>query len=143
MESPIVLHREVEYDSLCPEYVIDKFLEFTRNVQSLTYQLDAQIEEYRNQEQDFDHYIELSDDLSEDEAYKVYCRIKDMRRERRKCKNEKELLEPVLDWITNAESSLKSLQNVLGKIRKNKVTIDNRAYVVRTHVFEEDSPEDV
>ena len=86
---------------------------------------------------DIEHYAELHPDLDGAEGYKVYGKLRDVRRERRKLKNENELLKPFYDWLGENTQAVKKLEQALGKTRNTAEVIDNRKYMTRTGVLNE------
>lgn len=88
--------------------------------------LDAQM-------QDIMHYIELSENLGGVDGYRSYCLLRDVRRERRKCKSENDLLRPLYEYLSD-RVVMNQLAQVLGKIRSANETISKRQYVLRTDV---------
>lgn len=124
----------LDYNSLRPETELKSFLDFLRNVES-RYQADCERENDLNQEtQDLLHLMELSENMNACKGYKAYKTLSNVRRERRQCKNEIELLEAVYKFIEDNRLFIRQLEQVLGKTRNTKQTIDNRSYMMRTDV---------
>ena len=101
------------------------------------YQLSK--EEYDNLEnnmQDLLHYIEMGSDKNANVGYKLYKQLAEIRRRRRACKNEIDLLQPIYDAFSNTET-LNILAQVQGNCRIAKQKIENSAYTVRTDVLEQ------
>lgn len=82
--------------------------------------------------QDYLHKLEL-EDLDYSERAKVATKIAKARKERRKCKNRAEELQPLVDYLTSdkGKTMLNSLREVLGKTRKAEDRQKNRTYTNR------------
>ena len=82
--------------------------------------------------QDYLHKLEL-EDLDYSERAKVATKIAKARKERRKCKNRAEELQPLVDYRTSdkGKTMLNSLREVLGKTRKAEDRQKNRTYTNR------------
>lgn len=125
-------YEEQEYDVLQTESALKSFLDFSREV---TPRYNAAIDrgaELDKETQDVLHLMELGEDMNASKGYKAYKILATIRRERRVCKNEAELLEPIVRFITDNQQTIKQLEQVLGKTRTVKQTIANRSYAMRT-----------
>lgn len=82
--------------------------------------------------QDYLHKLEL-EDLDYSERAKVATKIAKARKERRKCKNRAEELQPLVDYLTSdkGKTMLNSLREVLGKTRKAEDRQKSRTYTNR------------
>lgn len=130
------LTRHMEYDSLGPEDTIRQFLGFLADCKS-RYDEDVRlVEEYQLQKQDLDHYAEMAENLGRTAGHAYYRKVREIWRNRRQCKNEAELLKPVVDFIEANKDSLASLAATQGKCRQAREKIDQREYIVRTTVLE-------
>lgn len=135
--SIVIDTKKMAYDSLSPDANITGFLAFCRDVKSRYEGNLREIAEREAELQDLDHYAELHGDLDIRRGFALYKKIRDVRRERRKCKSENELLAPMYNWIFANDSELNCLSVVLGQVRKTAEVIDNRKYMTRTGVLEE------
>ena len=132
--APITLSRESNFDSLCPEEKIRDFLTFARAVVS-RYEDDERLQsDSEAQTQDLLHYMELSDNMNAAEGFGMYKKLTDVRRIRRDCKNEIDLLKPVYDFLVSGDL-IKQLEQLQGKCRIGKQTISGRQYTLRTDVM--------
>lgn len=125
-----------EYDTTKPE---DTFREFIRNVKAMVKRYDANItrlSELEDQMQDVMHFMEMSKSKNVPEGYKLYKKLTDIRKERRACKNEMDLLKPVYEMF-HGTKLLDQLAHVQGECGKVKKSIDGRAYTVRTYILED------
>ena len=68
-------------------------------------------------------------------GYRLYRKLTELRRERRACKNECDLLQPVYDYF-HATDVLNRLTILQGDCVRAKDAIDNRTYMTRTDVLE-------
>ena len=82
--------------------------------------------------QDYLHKLEL-EDLDYSERAKVATKIAKARKERRKCKDRVEVLQPLMDYLTSdkGKTMLNLLREVLGKTRKAEDRQKNRVYTNR------------
>lgn len=133
----IRLTRHMEYDSLNPEEIIAQFVAFLSDCKS-RYDEDMRlIDEYQLQKQDLDHFAEMAENLDRTQSARFYRTLRDVWRKRRQCKNEAELLRPVIDFIESNKDALNQLPIVQGKIRQAREIIDQREYLVRTSVLDD------
>jgi len=130
-----VLSSVLEYDTLKPEETIKDFCAKVRNMLA-RYQYDKDQYTLLEQEmQDLLHFVEMGTDKNANIGYKIYKRLAVVRRERRTCKNEMDLLQPIYDAFGGGDK-LNLLAQIQGNCRIAKQTIDNRAYTVRTDVLD-------
>lgn len=131
IEPQPILASHLEYDTLHPEDTIRDFCAAVRNMLQ-RYQYDKDRYNHLEQEmQDLLHYIEMGTDKNANAGFKLYRQLAEIRRERRVCKNEMDLLQPIFDGFNGSEI-LNSLAQIQGVCRTTKQAIDNRVYTVRT-----------
>lgn len=130
-----ILVGNVEYDTLHPEETFKSFCVAIRSMLSRFEYNKERLSDLDCQLQDLLHYIELSGDKNANVGYKLYKQIALVRRERRACKNEIDLLQPVYEAFHDTDL-LNRLSETQGKCRVAKQTIDNRGYTVRTDILE-------
>ena len=126
-----VLHYNVNYDSSHPEEVIRTLV---AQMKSMVARYDAnknRVQEIEAELLDLYHYIEIASNQKVTDGYKLYRRMAELRRERRACKNENDLLWPVYQYF-HATDVLPKLANVQGEVAKAQSAIDMRVYSVRT-----------
>lgn len=129
-----ILSSDIEYDTLHPEETIKEFCAAIRNMLA-RYQYNKEQYDYLEQEmQDILHFIEMGSDKNANTGFKLYKQLAEIRRQRRICKNEMDLLQPIYDAFGGNEK-LNVLAQVQGLCRTTKQAIDNRAYTVRTDVL--------
>ena len=131
-----ILHYDLEYDFTKPEQTIR---DFVANVKAMVTRFETNKEriiEIENELLDLYHYIEISTYKKVPDGYKLYRKMAELRRERRACKNENDLLQPIYEHF-HATEVLNKLANVQGECAKCKAAIDNRTYTVRTDILDE------
>ena len=140
----IRMSRRYDYDTLFPEQRISEFLTFIRDAESRYNENLRLIEEYQAQKTDLDHYMELSENLTAAQGYKYYRLSREMWRKRRACKNEVELLQPLISFVESHPELINGLKELQGRCGKAKESIDQREYVVRTNILDsfEDKKDD-
>ncbi len=73
--------------------------------------------------------------MNASEGYKTYKKLAEVRRQRRNCKNENELLAPLYVFIQQNPKTVNELATVLGKCRAAKDAIEHRMYSARTDII--------
>lgn len=131
-----VLHYDLEYDSMKPEQTIRDFVSNIKGMVSRFESNKARIIEIENELLDVYHYIEISTYKKVPDGYKLYRKMAELRRERRACKNENDLLQPIYEYF-HATEVLNKLSHVQGECAKCMEAIDNRTYTVRTDILDE------
>ena len=135
----MMFHRGVAYDSLRPEESLRSFLDFTRAVLMRYKENGRLLAEYEKQTQDLLHYIELHENLSAARGFAMYTKLRNIRRARRVCKDENELLKPLVDFLISGKSQTDQLAKILGSCRAAREAIDARQYRLRTDVLREEA----
>ena len=131
-----ILSSDLEYDSLKPEETIRNFCASIRNMLSRYQYCKEQFSLLENEMQDLLHFIEMAADKNANLGFKLYKRLAEIRRERRVCQNELDLLQPIYDAFGGGEK-LNVLAQIQGACRTTKQAIDGRAYTVRTDVLDQ------
>ena len=131
-----VLFNSEEYDTLHPESTIRLFCGDIREMISRYEGNKERFNELENEMQDLLHYIEMTGDKNANIGFKLYKRLSEVRRERRICQNEIDLLQPIYDSFKDTDllNTLASIQGRCGSVKKQ---IDGRAYTVRTDVLDQ------
>lgn len=91
------------------------------------------IDEQHEQEaltQDIEHKLEL-EKLTYHETAKLGLMLRDARQKRRRAKDLAEILEPLVLWIEENETSIKALERTLGKMRTKEKNHKLRCYAPR------------
>ena len=130
------LHYDIEYDTMKPENTIREFSEKIKSMINRYEGNKAKIFEIENELNDLEHYMEIGNFKNVPEGYRLYRKLAELRRERRACKNENDLLWPIYEHF-HATEVLNRLTKVQGECSKLKDTIDSRYYAVRTDVLDE------
>ena len=131
-----ILHREWEYDTLHPEETLKQFLSFLRSVRprfNANYEAAGACD---LKMQDILHKIEMGDNMDAKHGYQVYKLARDIRRERRICKTENDLLRPICSFLDQYPDFISSLERLQGEVSYMKTNIDERTYTMRTDIFE-------
>ena len=135
ISEPLVLTSEAEYDSLHPEEELRKMVSFLKSAKE-RYESNQRLMEECNQETtDLWHYAEMHKDLSAKDGFAFYKATRDSCRKRRVCKNELELLQPVVEYLEAHPELLNDLPRVQGLCGKAKQRIGLRQYSLRTGVI--------
>lgn len=81
--------------------------------------------------QDILHEVELSEPKRGQEAARLYRQLRAVRAERRRCKEENELIGPLADWIASNQNALHALTRVQGTMSKTREHQASRRYTPR------------
>ena len=131
-----VLHYNLEYDSTHPEKVLRDFIGNIRDMMARFEGNQQRLAEIETELVDLEHYIEIAGFQSAPNGYKLYKKLANLRRERRACKNENDLLLPIYEHF-HATGVLSKLGLVQGEVAKTREAVDARVYAVRTDVLDE------
>lgn len=110
---------------------IDEFLAFLREADSIYRQAEATEQEAHNETQDLLHTIELVS-CADDEMLELARRFKSVRQDRRASKDAMDMLLAVKEWSEANRPVIKSLEQLLGKVRKAEKNTDNRIYTFKS-----------
>lgn len=88
------------------------------------------------QTQDLLHTIELRETGYHDMA-KMAKLIKEVRQKRRDAKDTRIKCQYIIDWIEENGKVIKSLERLLGEVRKIERNLENRSYFPKTDIVEE------
>ena len=131
-----ILRSEERYDTLFPEETFKDFCGKVRQMMSKYESNKAELSRLENEMQDLLHFVEMGKNKNANEGFKLYKKLCEVRRQRRVCKNEIDLLQPVYEMF-HGTKMLDQIACVQGQCRAMKQTIDNRSYFVRTDVLSE------
>ena len=126
----------VDYDTTQPEKTISEFVKAINSMVSRFEGNKNRISEIESEILDIEHYMELGNFKNVPDGYKIYRKLAELRRERRACKNENDLLLPVYQYF-HATEVLKRLSAIQGDCAKMRNTVDGRAYSIRTDILDE------
>lgn len=80
------------------------------------------------------HRLETEVDCN-DETSRLGILLREVRRKRRVAKDKREVLTPIVDWLTSNGTDINSLYRTLGEVRKFEKRQGNRAYAPRTDIL--------
>lgn len=122
-----------------PSEYIEEFLRFIR--EAPTEHRIAESREYDadKETQDILHWTEFYGRIPENREYaeKMQEVLGSIRERRREAKNTAEILEPVVEWGLTHTETVKSLEQLLGEVRKAEKAVKNRQYGYRTEIMAE------
>lgn len=98
------------------------------------YERDVErIDEIHGELQDIEHEIELSPNKNMYEGYLLYKQIKDLRMERRRCKEEIEILKDIYEFFTSqvGKEFKNKIQRIQGDAAKLREVQERRVYTPR------------
>lgn len=115
---------------------IEIFLNFLRQAKR-EYQIAITEEREKDAEsQDLVHRLELNHNTYHDMA-KIAKTITKVRRERRQAKDRQQVLKPVTDWICQNTRVMKSLEELLGAVRRAEKALEGRTYTQKTDILKQ------
>lgn len=132
---PILVSTE-PYDSLHPEETIK---EFAKNIRAMLERYEENAEtiiEMENATQDILHLSEMWSKRNAPDGCQMDIITMEIRKERRRCKNENAILQPVYD-LFHATPLLDKLAAVQGDCGKIKRSIAAKGYSIRTNVLDD------
>lgn len=116
---------------------IEEFLDFLRDSDQQYCMAVENEKDANDATQDILHAIELSTYNSRRTGHLVKT-LKTVRKNRRTAKETKETLLAVVDWSEKHKDAIKSLERLLGDVRKTERRIQNRVYSPRTEIMKEE-----
>ena len=114
---------------------ISAFLDFVREAQIEYDVARMKQSEADSETQDILHRLELHDDSYHDMA-RLSKTLKEARQDRRAAKDAISELDPTCGWVRENARVLKSLEQLLGNVRKAEKATQNRYYSDRTDAVE-------
>lgn len=133
--SQILAHRTDEYDQLSTLEIVEEFNSLLKEAKSIYEENEVARRESDDRILDLLHYAELHDNLSASDGFRVYQKITAARRERRRSKDENELLEPLMEFIRQNPKLVNDIGTLVGKLRGTKRCIEQRIYKTRTDII--------
>ena len=113
------------------------FLAFLRESEALL-RISAQNEQEANDAtQDILHMLELNEMPYHDTA-KLARKLAEIRRQRRAAKDLYNTVSPIASWAENNKAVIKSLERLLGDVRRAEKLMQNRMYTQKTGVLKEE-----
>lgn len=116
---------------------LERFLDFLKSAESQLDQAMAGQQEAEAETQDILHSLEL-EKHSYHEMAALSRKLAEIRQTRRQHKDTAAQLTPVVEWTRENDGAVRSLQRLLGDVRKTERNTQNRFYTPRTNVLKED-----
>lgn len=133
--SQILPHRPDEYDQLSTLEIVEEFNTLLKEAKSIYDENETIRKESDDKILDLLHYAELHENLNASAGFRVYKLMAEARRERRRSKDENELLEPIMEFIRQNPKLVNEIGALVGKLRGTKRCIDQRIYRTRTDII--------
>jgi len=115
---------------------IENFLSLLREVEQ-QHSISVTVEQDSNDEtQDMLHIIEL-EKVKQEEVNTLYNKLKEARIKRRTAKDYVLQTTPVISWIEENKNVIKSLEKLLGEVRKAERYSHNKIFTPKTRISEE------
>lgn len=114
---------------------IENFLQFLRDTKEVYDISKLKENDADNETQDILHKLELGDN-SYHETAGLAKLLRTVRRERRKAKDNALMTAPIVDWIEENERVIKSLERLLGAVRKAEKSTEGRYYNPKTDILD-------
>ena len=115
---------------------LEDFLDYLRETAEQCRIADADRVDMEAATQDLLHALELGEDKATERA-RIGLKLREIRRKRRTAKNTVEQSRPVAEWAEQNRAVIKSLERLLGDVRKLEHKSENRIYAPRTNVLDE------
>lgn len=109
---------------------METFLSYLRETEQLYHMAELDEQEANDETQDILHSLELQDHDYHEFA-KLSKELRGVRQKRRAAKDTMSETAPVLDWIDANRAVIKSLERLLGDVRKAEKNTENRIYTPR------------
>lgn len=85
--------------------------------------------------QDILHYIELKD-LFPTTAFHIALKLRQVRKDRRKAKDTRALVNPVWEWAAANRKAVRELEKALSEVRRQEKHLKKRTYFPKTKVLD-------
>lgn len=122
---------------ISPEGTLREFVKFFREIKP-RYEEAVRLQgEYENQINDLQHYAELHPNLNAAQGNKLYRKLAEALRNRRACKIEVQLLEPMYQYVMKAGNLPDQLSGIQGRVRGVREKIEERVYRCRTEILDD------
>lgn len=112
---------------------LSAFLDFLRSSDEELYIVCSIQRDMDQATQDILHHIEMQENTQHEFILEGIA-LKDIRQKRRNAKDRERILTPVVEWYAANQRVVNDLQRLLGKVRKEEKSIENRTYTNRTEV---------
>ena len=114
---------------------IENFLEYMRQIEQLYHISIANEQEANDATQDILHSLELEEHDYHSSA-RIARKLKEVRQTRRAAKDLTLKTQVVVNWIDENRKTIKTLEQLLGEVRKMERNTENRIYTPKTSVIE-------
>lgn len=114
---------------------IENFLQFLRDTKEVYDISKLKENDADNETQDILHKLELGNN-SYHETAGLAKLLRTVRQERRKAKDNALMTVPIVDWVEENERVIKSLERLLGAVRKAEKSTEGRYYTPKTDIIE-------
>ena len=115
---------------------IESFLKFLRDVEQYLHISKANEQEANGETQDILHALELGE-LNYHQRARLAEKLKEVRKKRRAAMDLLEEVAPIVEWEESHRDVIKSLEKLLGELRKIEKNQETRIYTARTKVLDE------
>lgn len=115
---------------------LEEFLRYLRETEEQVRMAEANRVEADAATQDILHALELGQHNAADRA-RLAQTLREVRRQRRTAKDTLEQAGLVAAWATENHATVKSLERLLGEVRKLERYMENRVYTPKTHILDE------
>ena len=109
---------------------LESFLEYLRDCLQIYHIAEDEEAETDALTQDILHCLELEEHDGA-EYLGLAEELTEARRRRRAAKDRLTMTEPVVSWLEGNQSAVKSLERLLGEVRKAEKSTENRVYIPR------------
>ena len=94
----------------------------------------AELAEAEDATQDILHQLELGEDRYHDCA-KLALALQEVRRQRRQVKDKLTVLQPIIGWLEENAKTIKTMERLLGEMRRLEKSLVGRSYHPKTEVI--------
>lgn len=113
---------------------VEAFLNFLRESEQNLHIAEMAEKEANEATQDILHKIELGE-LKPYEMVLLTKKLREIRQQRREAKDTRIQCEPIVCWASNNHTAIKSIERLLGDVRKAEKVTQNRIYIPKTDVL--------
>lgn len=115
---------------------IEDFLTFIRSTEQILSTAQADEQQANMETQDILHALELDHHTYHQTAH-LAKKLTDVRQYRRKAKDTEEIYSPVVEWMNSHRPVIKSIERMLGDVRKVEKRQPGKFYTPRTNILKE------
>lgn len=115
---------------------IESFLNYIREMEQLHRISIANEQQANDETQDILHSLELGEHGYHDTAH-LAAKLREVRKNRRAAKDLIAQTSPIVDWAEHNRSTIKGLEQILGKVRKEEKNANGRIYTPKTNIADD------